>query len=306
MSKKPPIIERQIILINDQRRKYGSELTFQVMRPAYIGWLENVTLLLPDGTLAIISPNSSLEREGLKKYDIRVLGFRTASEAELAGMQLAQALLTVAISLDFGLRLQYKSHEPATVYDRTISRGLTGQAEGYSSWSQEVFLNELFKALSTQPQDRRLLLSMELFASASLESNERAQFVMAVSALEPLAEQMNLGPDVSSAIDLLAEELKRHPIPSELKDSIRNRLLQLKRESIRQALKRLCKKWFPENSAAWSTLDRAYSLRSELLHEGRPNDLDILIHNELQAVKHYLRLIYQQECNHTLHAKPII
>lgn len=306
MSKKPPIIERELILLNDQRRKYGAELTFQVQRSAYIGDLENATLLLPDGTLATISPKSSLEWEGLKKYEIRVLGFRTASDAELAGMKIVQSLLTTAISLDFGLRLQYKSHEPATVYDRTISRGFFGEGEGYVCWPQEVFLNEFFKDFSTPPQDRRLLLSMELFASASLESNERAKFVMAVSALEPLAEQMDLGPDVSSAIDSLAEELKRQSIPAPLKDSIRGRLLQLKRESIRQALKRLCNKWFPDNTVAWSTLDRAYSLRSELLHEGRPNDLDILIHQELQKVKNYLRLIYQQECNQTFYAKPMI
>ena len=296
--KKPPSLERQLVLAKDHRRKYGARLTFQVRRSAYIGELERVTLLLPDGSLAIIQPDEAFdfEVEGGKSYDIKIEGFPTASEAEAAGMQMAQALLLCAVSLDFGLRLSYQSHEAPTVFDRTVSAGMFGFATGYTSWPQEVVLSELWKAVDTPLKDRRVLLSLELFASAALESNDRARFVMAVSALEPLAVQESLGPEVAEAVDALALDLSRRTgIAPALKDSLQGRLLQLKRESVRQALKRHCCRWFPDSADAWKSLDYAYGLRSELLHEGRPSDLDILLAEQTRTVSNYLRAIYEQE-----------
>lgn len=298
MSRKTPSFERKLVLAKDHRRKYGARLTFQIRRSAYIGELERVTLLLPNGSLATIQPDEAFdfEVEGGKSYDITVEGFPTASDAEFAGMQMAQALLLCAVSLDFGLRLSYQSHEPPTVFDRTISAGMFGFATGYTSWPQDVMLSELWRAIETPLQERRLLLSLELFVSAAMESNERARFVMAVSALEPLAIQEALGPEVSQAVDSLAIELsKSTSISTDIKDSLRGRLLQLKRESVRQALKRHCSRWFPDNQDAWKSLDYAYGLRSELLHEGRPSDRDILLTEQARIVTNYLRAIYEME-----------
>jgi hypothetical protein len=142
MPRKPPLIERQLILSCDQRRKYGSRLTFQVQRSAYIGDLENVTLMLADGTLATIRPGQLLEWESGKRYEIETVGFPTASEAENAGMLIAQALLLCAISLDFGLRLSYSSHEPPSVFDRTLGRGGSVSASAFGSFSQQIVLDE--------------------------------------------------------------------------------------------------------------------------------------------------------------------
>lgn len=307
MPRKPPAIERQLILAKDHRRKYGARLTFQVQRSAYIGELENVTLLLPDGALATIRPGHLLEWEGGKRYEIDIVGFPKASEAEEAGMQVAQALLVCAVSLNFGLRLSYISHEPPSVYDRTASSGGFMSAEAYGSWPQSVVLEEFERAFLAPPRDRRLLLSMELFAAASLESNDRARFVMAVSALEPLAEQVDLGTEVSTAIDTLCHALDlQEAVPRQLRDSLRGRLLQLKRESVRQALKRLCGHWFQGDADAWAALDRAYGLRSELLHEGRPSDLDTLLVQETQVVSNYLRRIYQYEYGYPFKAPPAV
>lgn len=299
MSRKPLHIERQLILARDHRRKYGARVVFQVQRSTDIGDLENVTLLLPNGGLATIRPSQMRDWEGGKRYVIDVIGFPKASEAEEAGMQVAQALLVSAVSLNFGLRLSYVSHEPPSVYDRTLSAGMSSSMELISLWPQSVVLDEFERAFLAPPSDRRLLLSMELFAAASLESNDRARFVMAVSALEPLAEQIDLGPEVSASVDELCSHLKSHvSVPVHLRESLKGRLLQLKRESVRQALKRLCGRWFAEDSSAWAALDRAYSLRSELLHEGRPSDLDVLLVQETQAVSGYLRRIYQREYGH--------
>ena len=95
-------------------------------------------------------------------------------------------------------------------------------------------------------------------------------------------------------------------MPVHLRDSLRGRLLQLKRESVRQALKRLCGRWFPHDAHAWTVLDRAYGLRSELLHEGRPSDLDILLVQETQIVSNYLRRIYEHEYGHPFKFPPVV
>lgn len=305
MARKPPLIERQLIVARDHRRKYGARLTFQIQRSAYIGDLENVSLLLPDGSLATIQPDDAFdfEVEGGKSYNLTVEGFPTASDAETAGMQIAQALLLCAVSLDFGLRLSYQSHEPPTVFDRTLSAGMFGFGTAYTSWPQEAVLTELWRAIETPLQNRRLLLSLELFASAALESNDRARFVMAVSALEPLAVQEPLGDEVSQAVDeLVAQLCKSDTIPEGLKDSLKGRLLHLKRESVRQALKRHCLRWFPNEPTAWKTLDHAYGLRSELLHEGRPSDLDLLLAEQTRTISNYLRAIYEKEFGLSLRA----
>lgn len=298
MVPKPPSSERQLILAKDHRRKYGARITFQIQRAAHIGELEEVTLLLPNGSLATIKADEAFdyEVEGGKSYCILVEGFPKASDAEVAGMQMAQALLLSAVSLDFGLRLSYQSHEPPTVFDRTLSADTFGFGAAYTSWPQETVISELWKAVETPLQDRRLLLSLELFVSAGLESNDRARFVMTVSALEPLAVQKDLGANVSGAVDELSSELSKNSnIAEDLKISLRGRLLQLKRESVRQALKRHCRRWFPDNQYAWKALDSAYSLRSELLHEGRPADLDILLRDKIKEVTNYLRVIYEKE-----------
>jgi hypothetical protein len=303
MPRKPPPEERKLILARDQRRKYGVRLVFQVQRAEYIGGLENVTLLLDDGTLARIEPGRTLEWEGGKRYQIEVNAFPTASEAEDAGMRTAQALLLTAVSLNFGLRLNYHSHEPPAVFDRTVSTGFGAWGEGFASWPQDVVLNELAKALAAPLRDRRLLLSMELFVAAALESNDRARFVMAVSALEPLAAQESLGPEVGAVVDDLMSRLTAaSTISADLRKSLEGRLRQLKRESVRQALKRLCAQWLPGEATAWAQLDKAYALRSEMLHEGRPQDLDILLSEETTKVSSLLRRIYQQAFDYPLYA----
>lgn len=303
MSHKPPPTQRQVILACDQRRKYGVRLIFQVQRAAYIGDLENVTLLLADGTLARIRPDRLRDCEGGKRYEMEIVGFPTANDAEAAGMRMAQTLLRWAISLDFGLRLSYHSREPPMVFDRTVSIGIQLSGETYSSWPQQVILDEFQKSFDTPIRDRRLLLSMELYAAAALESNDRARFVMAVSALEPLAEQRNIGAEVSQAVDKLCTQFDLDTsIPCAVRQSIRGRLQELKRESVRQALKRLCVTWFPSEPAAWDNIDRAYALRSKLLHEGRPSDLDILLQEEARSIANYLRRIYQHEYGHPLRA----
>ncbi|MCO5103591.1 MAG: hypothetical protein M9919_06235 [Burkholderiaceae bacterium] len=73
-------------------------------------------------------------------------------------------------------------------------------------------------------------------------------------------------------------------------------------QSVRQALKRHCLSWFPNEPTAWKTLDHAYGLRSELLHEGRPSDLDLLLAEQTRTISTYLRAIYEKEFGLSLRA----
>lgn len=303
---KPPAIERQLILAKDQRRKYGVRVRFEVLMNLHIGELDNVTLLLPDGTMATIEPDSMAPWESGKRYIATLEGFATATAAERAGHRLYQTFLACAVGLDFGIRFQYSSHEPPAVFDRTLSEGM--RAGGYltSTWPQDKFIEAMFAALASPSVEQRVLLSLELFAAAKLEASQRTQFVMAVSALEPLAHQQMLGPEASGAIDRLLASFDPLSAPADVRDSLRGRIRDLKRESVRQAIKRLCRRWFADEPAAHDAIDRAYQLRSELLHEGQLSDPDVLLADELRVVSFYLRRIYQQELQLTFRATPFL
>lgn len=303
---KPPLVERQLILSRDQRRKYGVRIKFEVLKSLDIGELDNATLLLPDGPIVTIVPDQMAPWENGRRYMATLEGFSTATAAESAGHRLYQTLLACAVGLNFGMRFQYSSHEPPEVFDRTVAEGIRCFAYGVTYWKQDQFLDELFAAMQSPAADQQTLLSMELFAAAQLEASQRTKFVMAVSALEPLAHQQQLGPTVSAEIDRLLGTFDQTRVPVELRDSLRGRIRELKRESVRQAIKRLCHTWFANEPDAQEAIDRAYQLRSELLHEGNLSDPDVLLAEELRVISYYLRRIYQQELQLRFRAQPYL
>ncbi|NMG77720.1 hypothetical protein [Aromatoleum diolicum] len=159
-----------------------------------------------------------------------------------------------------------------------------------------MIIQEITDDFQQPLRDRRVLLSMELLAASTLESNDRARFVMAVSALEPLAQQAPLGDEVDRFVERALADLRADgALPLHLRASLEGRLRQLRTESVRQALSRLCAKWFPGDRTARDTIDHVYALRSEILHEGRVSDLDTLLGVETLKVRQYLRRIYEQE-----------
>jgi len=300
MPSKPPTEERQIILARDHRRRYGARLAFRVLHPAHIGALANVPIFLRDGTVGHIRPDTRPTWDFGSGYELEVEGFATAAEAEDAGLRAAQALLLTALDLDFGVRLTYTNHHPSTVYDRTASTGVAMAALGVASWSKTVLLEKLTDSLHIGLRDRKLTLSMELLASSYMEANDRAKFIMAVSALEPLAEAQDLGAEVRAFVDRAVMELRADgTVPAHLRASIEARLGQLRKESVRQSLLRLCDRWFPNDHEAAVHLDHVYRLRSELLHEGAVADQDILLSAEITKVQRRVRRIYEQEYSRT-------
>lgn len=287
--------ERDLVTRNSGKRPYGAKLCFQISHVASVGGLEHVSIFMESGAVVEIAPAKQASWEGGKKLKVSLAGFSTATEAEAEGMRLAQSLLLTATSLDFGLGLVYHGRLPAAVYERYRSDGASMFAEGASGRSAEMVLAELVSAFKCPMLDPALTLSMELYCSSLLESNERARFVGAVSALEPLAKQERLGDSVDSFVDSALTLLRdRLDIKEELRASLRGRIEQLRRESVRQALLRLADSWFPGRGDLRRQIDHVYGLRSELLHNGTLSDPDCDLHVEHARTKALLRAIYSQ------------
>jgi hypothetical protein len=292
MTPKPPKIERELVLANDDRRRYGAQVKFTVRKPLDLGHIDSVTLLLPSGKIATLSQQDE-DGAGVA-YQFEIEGFAKASEAEVAGRSAVQAVLLSAVSLNFDVRLHYPGYEPALVYDRIKSAAfaLYGSITGYAGWNSHIVADHLIDSFEIPLHDRRTLLAMELLCTSGLEANERTRFVMAVSAFEPLAQQLELGSKVSDFVDNMTSELDcLDGINDSTRSSLHGRIQQLKRESVRQALLRLCDNWFPGDRATRNEIDRLYRLRSEILHEGRLADQDINLGHERKKAVRYLRQI---------------
>ena len=179
------------------------------------------------------------------------------------------------------------------MYERFRSEGDTAWGEGTVGWPASTALKELTDTFRRDLLDRRLILSMELYCAALLESNERTRFVTAVSALEPLAQQQSLGPAVSSYVDkALADLNSAADIEQKVRASLCGRINQLRQESVRQALFRLANSWFPGRTEIRERIDRAYRLRSELLHGGSFADPDTDLTAEMNKIATVLRTLY--------------
>ena len=287
--------ERALITMQSGKRPYGAKLIFQVTHAASIGDLENVSVLLTSGAVAVIQPARSASWEGGRKFQVALDGFPTATVAEAEGQRLAQSILLLATSLNFGLRLVYHGRLPATVYERYRSEGMSMFGEGVAGWSGSIVLEELVSAFQVNLLDPTLTLSMELYCSALLETNERARFVTVVSALEPLAKQEVLGEGVATFVEsTLAMLSAASNIEANLRASLRGRVEQLRSESVRQALFRMADSWFPGRADLRKQIDHAYGLRSELLHNGALSDPDSDLSAETNKIANVLRSIYAQ------------
>ncbi|MET3494401.1 hypothetical protein [Variovorax boronicumulans] len=291
----PEQIERALIGSGSPKRPYGVKLVFTVLHEEYIEPLLDMSLLMPSGTFAKVSVVEQAPGLGGRRFEIKLDGFARATAAEAAGRHLTQTMLLLAVSLDFGLRLEYVTHEPANIYERFRSDGLTLSGYGLAMWPQHAVLKALSDTLSCAEMPSGLLISIELYCSSLLEANRRAQFVGVVSALEPLAAPARLGDSVDGFIARMLADLEQDvDIPPDLKQSMRGRVRLLQSESIRQSLRRLCGEWFPDSAKAWQTVDRAYRLRSELLHSGAFADPDTDAAVEASEVRRVLRAIYQR------------
>lgn len=294
MAKKTPREERTVILTQRDKRPYGVKVRIHLQTAGSIGNVEDVCVSLGTGAFLSIAPTRTAPWEGGKKYIVTLEAFPTAASAEASGRRLVQALLWMAISADAPLRLEYLSYEPAAVFERNRSTGAACEAYGEVGYAPNVVLGELQDAYALlRDPNEKLLLSMEIFCAARLESSQRAVFLALVSALEPLAQEAPLGEEVNQFVADCITLLKTStPIPQELRASLEGRLGQLRQESIRQALKRLTRETLPDQPEAPSTVDDAYDLRSQLIHSGVPADLDVDLERESRTIAAIIRDIY--------------
>jgi hypothetical protein len=183
------------------------------------------------------------------------------------------------------------------------SSGVSVWAEGSLSWNPQVVLEQLVAGFSAPIADARTLLSMEIFTSSSLEASDRAAFLTAVSALEPWGEEQALGQEVDAFVERCLLSLRdAASIDRKHRASLEGRLNQLRRESIRQALRRFITTRLPDHPNAPEVVDHAYGLRSELIHNGRLSDYDIDLAAETRKISNLLRVIYARGLGLNLHA----
>jgi hypothetical protein len=286
-----------------EKRRYGVRLAFQVLHGGHLGDMENATFLLDTGAVATLTPARQPSWEGGRRFEIALEGFSTATLAEAQGRRLTQAILWTAISLNYGLRLSYRTQEPVAVFDRTLSSGSSVWAEATTSHGAQIVFDQFVAGFAVPQIDAQNLLSMEIFCSSSLEASDRATFLTAVSALEPLAEERPLGAAVDVFVDgCLASLHAAVSIDPQHRASLEGRLRQLRQESIRQALRRVITAKLPDHPTAPALVETAYTLRSELIHGGRLADYDIDLATETKKISSLLRLFYARALGLTPHA----
>ena len=294
--------EREIIVQRPDKRPYGTRIRIHIQTPGALGGAEHCCVAFDSGPFLTIVPRDKAPWEGGRKYDVTFEGFATATDAEAAGSRLAQAFLWMAISTDRPLRLEYLSHHPAVVYERARPIGPGSRGDGEVYFPSTVVLKELQEAYASLDKPaQKLLLSMEIFCAARFDSSLRGTFLSVVSSLEPLADEKPLGPAVEEFIEEYIRRLLECPgIHGEARRSLEGRLQLLRKESIRQALLRLIRETLPDQPESVRQVDRAYNLRSQLIHDGVLADADIDLEAESRAISLTIRALYAALLNRRL------
>lgn len=220
--------------------------------------------------------------DGAKVWDVKLTGFKTACEAEEAGVKLAESFLWYSISKNFPMRLIYHRSLPCTVYDRTKSPGL--EVSGFMHQSQTEKATDIIEGVQEafssdfQPKidKRKLLLSMELFSASQLEITTRARFISLITSLEALSLQKSYKEyteHVKDKVEELITAIKNEPnIPENIRNSLVGKIeREMSIESVRQAIIEVVINNTKDKESK-KLFDRAYSARSTLVHEGKTDE----------------------------------
>jgi hypothetical protein len=125
--------------------------------------------------------------------------------------------------------------------------------------------------------DERLRLAVDVFLSSSLEGSRRGLFLSRVTVLEILAERQPVAQEVVALIERWQAEVTelagQGQIDVDRANSLRGRLEDLRRESIRRAIRTLVADALGDEDARKA--DELYSLRSGHLHEGELTEEEV-------------------------------
>ena len=297
-NKKKKKKEIGVITTSPSRRPYGAKITLLLEPHTFFDIDGECTFLVEPKITLRIKPKELPHIKDSKSWEVFVEGFSSATEAEQMGLKVAMGFLWVAIQGRYSARLLYAAPLPCTVYDRTISLGLTGSVYGIVTTSKGIsnIVDPLNIVLSSKNDiDPRLLVALEIFASARLETTERAKFVGIVSAIEPLAIQEKCeNIELKKLLASFNEQLNSLDIKQSHKNSLQGRIRQLSLESVSSAIKKLVEKCLPNDTNSLETIVEAYGLRSKILHEGT-TDADL--HLKSRSVEEVIKKILEVKIN---------
>ena len=271
--------ETSMIIDSISRRPYGAKLSVLLDDSTRMMLQGEACLLTETDYIIRVRPTQSRaagEADTASGFfracEIFVEGFATAGEAEKRGLEIAFGILWGAISERYSVRLQYQTPLPCVVYDRTrqgSGASLTLSATLILGKPLASIATAIDEVLSSQARgNEKLLLAMELFASARKESTERSRFVGLVSSIEPLAEQQSYTGEVSEMIDRFKDQIEELKLPPHIHASLWARTANLSTESVSSAIRRVVKETLPDDSEALRIIEDAYNLRSRILHDG--------------------------------------
>jgi len=292
MTKRQKEKERHIIALSPNRRPYGAKLTLLLEKRTSFNISGECTLLVTPEINLRIKPKNRRHVNG-NDWDIFVEGFSTASEAEEVGLKVALGFLWTAIQGRYSVRLIYHTPLPCAVYHRTQSTALSS---GWATLSMSVGIANVIGPLdsviaSNNKVDPRLLIALEIFAAARLETTERAKLVGLVSAIEPLVVQAKYDDDeLTTLLANFKEQLNSSDLDPRLIASLSGRIDQLRVESVSRAIRRLVENSLPDDTQAVAIIEDAYNLRSKIIHEG---STDADLQEKSQKAEEIIRRIFE-------------
>lgn len=295
--------EINIITNSPKRRPYASQITMVLEEGREYGFDGETCALFEGDFIVRIKPEKENSKNGSKKLQqitTFIEGFKTAKEAEEMGLRLTLALLWTAISRKRHLKLKYHTPLPCIVFDRTQNKdgirmpalaSLTVRTN--ANKIIELIIPLLLKQDVLDDQFYRLLISMELFTSARLESTARARFIGLVSSLEPLAIQEDFNnKELDDAIFSFKTRINAiASLTDEEKNSIKGRVEHLNKESVSQSILRFVKKYSTQKSEITKVVKEAYDIRSNILHHG---NLDYDLEEKGNELEEIMRQIYSK------------
>jgi uncharacterized protein (UPF0147 family) len=298
---------RLIIHDSTNQLPYGAQVGVILDETDNFNFAGEASLLLDDkqSIVRVVPCREKILYKGRisQKLDLYVEWFATVEEAEEKKSKLLLALLWAAISRKHPLLVDYQT---SLIYDRTQHGGTIGgvsaQLHVNMSSSRLVDLvNQIFSDDNIEVEEK-LLVSMELFTSAKLETTDRAKFVGLVSALEPLAQQEHYAnQELEKLVNSFVKQLTDTSIPDNIKRSVEGRIRDLKKESISQAIQRIVQESLPANEKAVSIIKDAYNIRSTILHDGA-TDADL--EQKSNEIENIIRQIYSHRLKRDLFTSP--
>lgn len=152
---------------------------------------------------------------------------------------------------------------------------VSATAQAIASRDFSRFCETLREAHELTPRDSKVQLALEFYALSHFQTSLAAQLLFLVTAVEVLADPQASSEAVQRFLDKLINQAQRaSQITEEERRSLSSRLAEMRRESIRQACRRLVEQHLGSQETRF--FDKCYQTRSRILHDGNLNVLDEL------------------------------